>query len=191
METTLPQSVNGSTREGVPLLPALAEAPCSVNVRFRVHGYLDAGQATGRGFSPEEAAENLRRTIEATRAALAPPPAVPLPLANRTTRLALLLACGTEKALVRGDRALIERLAKAYLLVIDGKVEPASEEIPCLRYHVGSQQPDGPIYEVEGLTCTCYDSRHHAADETRYACKHSLGVLYCQRLTEQEDQGGA
>lgn len=57
----------------VPVAPVLPESPCSVNAVFELGGYGRL-QATGRGFTPQQAAENLRDTIEATRAALLPPP---------------------------------------------------------------------------------------------------------------------
>ena len=181
MHTTIAHGLQ-EHKEAAPL----AEAPCSVNIRFKVRGFLDAAQATGRGHTPDEAAENLRRTIEATRAALAGPPA----LAGRTTRLALLLDSGTEKALACGDRKLVERLVNAYLLVLDGKVaDKTGKGSPLPRYQVHSQQePAHTIYEVCEYGCTCRDSKNHAADEIRYACKHVLSVLYYQRLLEQEEE---
>ena len=114
---------NGHSKSAIiPPSPTLPEAACSVNLFFEVDGYGKA-QATGRGRSASEAAANLKVTIEATRAALAPaPPAKPT--------LGCLLEKGLRTAQERGDPKLAERLMKAALIVLaDGFERDENGEI--------------------------------------------------------------
>ncbi len=155
----------------------LPEAACSVNLRFRVEGYNDPAQATGRGATPEEAARNLKATIDATRAALAAQPA-------RHERLAQLFACGVSKALGREDFGLVERLTKAVVLVETGKVEPGER---AGMMAVWSLTNPGTYYEVDetphGYSCTCPDFRRHVDKEaSRYYCKHALARMMVDKL---------
>ena len=182
----LTQAVNNHQMpSAVPQGPALLpEASCSVNLFFEVPGYGKA-QATGRGRTGAEAVDNLRQTIAHTLSAFAPHPP---PLASRTQRLSLLLACGLEKALAKDDGKLAERLTKAALLVLAGHVEEVViDGQPMGVYRVRSQaEPANTVYDVQGRVCECQDSRRHAEDTTPYHCKHSLASLLVHRLSEQE-----
>jgi hypothetical protein len=160
-------------------LPQLPEAACSVNIRFRVEGYGDA-QATGRGTSPAEAAQNLRQTIDATRLALAPegPPVPP----TRAEQVAHLLSHGLTKALIQGDTGLVERLAKAAALVLGNAVEPTDS--PAVMAVRSAHEPSTWYEVANGMVCTCKDwEKHHRAGDGRYRCKHVLCVLMSARMT--------
>jgi hypothetical protein len=188
MPTTLPLSADIPWTASVPapsttpqVAPALPEAACSVNLFFEVAAGYGKAQATGRGANAQEAAANLKATIEATRAILAPPP-----LASRTERLAALLACGTQKALASGNTARLDRLARAYLLVVKGMVGAVTvNDVPTGAYEVQSQTTPGKRYFVESQSCECQDARKHA-DDPSFFCMHSLAALYVTRLDAQE-----
>lgn len=169
---------NGHTAPSViPAGPALLpEASCSVNLRFAVGPYGQMAQATGRGMTAAEAARNLRETMEATRAELAPPPPP-----TREARLAQLLACGLTRAVAKGDGGLVERLAKAAALVLSGAVEP-TERAQALA--VRSQRDMNVWYTVEGLACSCPDWGKRRGDETPYHCKHRLAVWLWRQLLD-------
>jgi hypothetical protein len=154
-----------------------------MNLLVEVPGYANRCQVTGRGTSGVEAARNLKDGVDALTAAFAP--VAPLP--SRTARLAALLACGTAKALAAGDDARIDRLARAYVIVMRGMVEEITMDgVGQGRYEVRSQSaPDSGRYEVCGQRCACQDARRHAEDKGWY-CKHSIAALYVTRLNEQE-----
>ena len=185
-----PQAVNGQhpTAAGIPHGPALLpEAPCTMNgfVKIGRHETRDH-QCTGRGTTPEEAAANFFGCIEALEAgyaARATRTAAPPPLASRTQRLGLLLACGLEKAVGKGDWKLVERLGKAAALVLAGRVVQTEESI----YQVRSQaEPETTAYTVAGRDCTCQDARKHETDETAYWCKHTCAAVLFHKLAAQE-----
>lgn len=183
----IPTMHNGQTPvmpHGTALLP---EAACSINGRFFITGYSDSFQVTGRGASPQEAARNLKGTMDATREALAP-----TPLAPREERLALLVARGTQKALAARDYPRLERLTKAYILVVRGFVEEVIfDDKPQGIWKVHSQQdPIHTTYSVQGRTCDCPDARRHAED-THYFCKHSTAVCLLRTVEKQEQEHGA
>lgn len=163
----------------VPVAPTLAEAPCSVNMFFEVEG-VGKAQATGRGFTPAEAAANLIGTIESVRTALLPPP-IPA-LKTRTEQLATLLACWLGKAVERADFGLCERLGKGATLVLAGMVEGNNREgLVAVR----SQANPMAWYEVEANTCTCKDYEVHARKGApEHACKHRIAAAIWQRLTD-------
>ena len=166
----------------LPIVPAHTEAPCSVNGYFKVEGYADRFQATGRGATASEAARNLQATIAETRLALeAPAPAPPVP--SREERLAALLACGLKKATAQANWGLIERLSKAAALVLSGAVMPGEREGLLT---VASSTQVSTWYEVEhGKTCSCPDfARKSRTTEGQYRCKHLLASLLYARLEE-------
>ncbi len=175
-QTTMPQ--------GTATVP---EALCSMNgfVKIGRHETRDH-QCTGRGTSPEEAAANFfgcLDALEAGYAARAARQAPPVPLASRTQRLSLLVACGVEKALAVQDTDRVQRLLKATALVLAGCVN----QEPDGTYAVRSQiEPEKTVYRVAGRACSCQDARQHAED-THALCKHVLAVFFCRRLSEQED----
>lgn len=156
----------------------LPEASHSVNIFFEVPGYGKA-QATGRGRTAQDAAANLKSTIDATRAALAPAPDEP-PVRSRTQRLAALLACGLDKAVQRGDLGLAERLTKAATLVLSDAVQPGERaDLVTVR----SQAEPATWYDVQGTQCTCPDGTRHAKAGEKYCCKHVLAALLWTRLS--------
>lgn len=159
----------------------LPEASHSVNVFFDVPGYGKA-QATGRGRTAQEAAQNLRATIDATREALAPHPQEP-PVRSRMQRLAMVLACGLDKAVRRGDRGLTDRLTRAAMLVLSDAVQPGNREGLLT---VRSMQAPETWYEVEGMQCTCPDWSKHAKAGEKYSCKHVLAAMLYTRLAEPQ-----
>lgn len=153
----------------------LPEAPCSVNMKFAVGVTGECAQATGRGATAQEAATNLKATVDATRAAFAPP--APL---SREEQVGRLLACGLSKAVAKGDTQLCERLMKGALLVLAGAVEPGNRGgVMAVR----SQRDSATWYEVEGRTCSCPDARRHQQDEARYCCKHVCAALFVTKIT--------
>ena len=150
-----------------PVVPQMPEATHSVNGYFFIQGHRERYQATGRGWSAQEAAQNLADTIAATREALAPP--VPEPK-TREAQVAELLTCWLGKAAARGDFGLVERLSKAAALVLAGMVELGNR--PGM-LAVRSSKDAGTWYDVEGRTCTCQDYTCHARKgEPEHACKH-------------------
>lgn len=193
MATTAPlpsisNSISAPVR--IPQAPATSpEALCSMN------GYIKIGkhetrshQVTGRGSTPAEAAANFFGGIDALEAGYAarearatvPPPAPVLP--SRGERLASLLACGTAKALAASDDDRLERLVKAYLLVVKNLVEEVQiDGIPQGAYRVHSQTVPGTTYVVQGRICSCQDHKRHAED-TGWFCKHALAALFVTRL---------
>ena len=184
----VPQPVNGHSAPVSipPPAPVSTDALCSMNgfVKIGRHETRDH-QCTGRGATPEEAAANYFGcvdTLEAGYAARAMRQAPPVPLASRTQRLSLLLACGLEKAVGKHDWKLVERLMKAAALVLAGRVVPLDDG----GYQVRSQtEPETTMYEVHGRVCTCPDSRKHEGDELGYRCKHVVSCLFVLRLDEQ------
>ena len=187
---TIPCTTNGykPLTSHEPLQPAhvrLPEAACSVNGYFHIQGYSDRFQATGRGFTPDEAVKNLAETMQKTRAILAPPP-----LATREERLARLYTSGIVRALALKDSGLVQRITKAFLLYTSGALQPTDSPVV---YTVHSQTGEDTIYEVTGnrhtgYVCVCQDWTRHQ-EEKGYACKHSLVVMFEHRLREQEDKG--
>lgn len=197
MATTAPlpsisNSINASRL--IPQAPATSpEALCSMN------GYIKIGkhetrshQVTGRGSTPAEAAANFFGGIDALEAGYAarearakgPSPAPVLP--SRSQRLASLLACGMAKALAAGDDDRLERLLKAYLLVLKNMVEEIQiDKIGQGVYRVRSQTDPAKIYLVQGRICNCVDHKRHA-QETGWYCKHVLAALFVTRLDLQE-----
>lgn len=157
--------------------PMLPEAPCSVNGFFEVEGYGRL-QATGRGITPQDAAQNLADTMAATREALAPPAAEPK---TREAQVAELLACWLGKAVARKDFGLVERLSKGAALVLAGMVELGNR--PGVLAVRSASSPE-TWYEVEGRTCTCQDYACHVRKgEPEYACKHITAAAMWQRLS--------
>lgn len=157
----------------------LAEAPCSVNLRFKVPGSYELAQATGRGLTPGEAVQNLTEIMQATLAALTPQPATPPVPPSRTDQLGALLARGMERATQAADWGLVERLAKAAALVLSGAVEPTDS--PAV-WAVRSQAHPDTWYEVSGKVCTCPDSQRAVRQGTGGLCKHTLAVCLTLRL---------
>lgn len=155
----------------VPAAPVLPEAPASVNGFFEVAG-MGRFQATGRGCDGAEAAANLVATIEATRAALLPPPIAPPK--SRTEQLGTLLACWLGKAVAIGDLGLAERLSKAAVLVLANHV--------ALGTAPGAVQVQSMT--IEGTACDCPDSRKHREVLASYLCKHALATSLWRRLTD-------
>ena len=185
MNGTIPQStpsVNGHSA------PVSIDALCSMNgfVKVGRHETRDH-QCTGRGATPEEAAANFfgcMDALEAGYAARAARTAAPPPLASRTQRLSLLLACGIEKALAKQDGKMIERLMKAAALVLAGRVVQLDDGT----YQVRSlTEPETTAYIVAGSTCTCQDAKKHEGE--RYYCKHATAVAMVARLDAQEYVG--
>lgn len=192
MHTTLPQSfpgVNGhSIPTAIPQGPArLPEAPCSMNGFVKI-GKADtrSHQVTGRGATPAEAAANYFGCLDALEAGYAARAARQAPLASRTQRLSLLLACGLEKAQANDDTQRVERLLKAASLVLADCVSQAPDGC----YDVRSQtEPSKTVYRVAARACTCLDAMRHAerhAEESSFWCKHSLAVLFAVKLLLQE-----
>ncbi len=188
----IPQAVNGQLPTA-PMIPRshgiLPESQCSINgfVKIGRHETRDH-QVTGRGQTPEEAAANFFgcvEVLEAGYAARAARAAAPPPLASRTQRLGLLLACGMEKAV--GNTPRIERLLKAAALVLAGCVSQESDGT----YAVRSQtDPETTVYHVAGRACSCQDAAHHADDST-FWCKHTLGALLTIKLALQGQEHAA
>ena len=185
---TLPQppaSVNGHLLSP-PYNAPVPEALCSMN------GYVKIGlaetrnhQVTGRGNTPEEAAANYFGGVEALEAgyaARAARNATPAPLASRTQRLSLLLACGVEKAIGKGDWKLVERLMKAVVLVLAERVVQTGDGTCQVR---SQTEPETTVYRVQGRACACQDASQHHTDVS-YWCKHSLSSLMEMKLKEQE-----
>jgi len=156
------------------------EMLCSVNLRFKVDGYPDYAQATGRGETPEQATANLTATIAATTAALAPQPATPR---TPVQIIAGLVTCGMEKAVSRGDMGRVERLAKAAALVLGGRIETTEHDEV---YRVHSLTSDQHYLVVaNALTCTCPDARRQSTDEKPWLCKHVIAALMAQRIAKE------
>lgn len=175
-------TVNGHTTpailpQGPPTLP---EAPCSMTARILVKAVsCEPILITGRGQTGPEAAHNLLESVTALQTQANAPP----PLASRTQRLSLLLACGLEKAVAKGDWKLVERLTKAAALVLAARVVQHGAGA----YQVRSQtEPESTVYEIHGQACTCQDSRKPAEDTPPHRCKHVLSVLFYMRLLDQE-----
>lgn len=149
----------------------LPETPCSVNVRFSLKGYCDSAQATGRGWTPAEAASNLKATIDATRAALEAPT---LPT------LGSLLEKGLACAVTRNDPKLAQRLMKAAWYVQQGAVtcDPDGPQ-----WHVqGSQETPYIVYTTPSLrSCSCPDWEKRGR-ETGTLCCHLLSTVMFQKI---------
>ena len=161
--------------EGPAVLP---EAPCSITLRVPMPGYADHALITGRGQTGAEAAAQWQAARDGLRAVLAP---VPLP--TKEDRLDQLLAYGLRHAVTKEDYGLVERLSKAYILVLRGLVEPtAVVDI----YAVRSSTSIETWYEVSSGMCTCQDYVKRHTPEKAYRCKHLLAVLMHIRLNEQE-----
>jgi hypothetical protein len=148
-------------------------------------GYADQALVTGRGATGAEAAAQWQASRDALLAVLAPPPA-PIP-PTREEVLSRLLTCGTLKAVKRGDFALVQRLTKAFVLVVKGMIECTEREGA---YAVRSERDMNLWYTVEGMTCSCPDSQRHRGDEHTHCCKHVLCKLMYERA-EQEAAPGA
>lgn len=155
----------------------LPEAPCSMTAKVLVKGIsCEPILVTGRGLTGAEAAYTLREAV----AALQTPP-----LASRTQRLSVPLACGLEKAVGKGDWKLVERLTKAAALVLAGRVVQMDDGM----YQVRSQvEPETTAYMVTGHTCTCQDARKHEAEDAPYYCKHSCAAVLFDKLALQEQE---
>ena len=168
--TQTPSPHNGIAMRPEACIP-LAEAPCSVNLKFAIGACGQMVQATGRGLTGAEAAKNLRETIEATKHALAPP-APP----TREECLQQLYAKGLACAKSRNDFALAQRLGKAMALVTFGLVEP--DHSPGT-YVVRSEGTPDTWYavDVQGH-CSCPDAAYHP----KRPCKHVLALTMWQRL---------
>lgn len=158
------------------------EAACSVNGYFKLDGYPERFQATGRGLTPAEAAANLRGTIEATRAALAPVPNEP-PVRSKPTRLSILLACWLEKAWDHGEDAMGDRIIKAAHLIRNGAVYVGNREGLMT---VRSQRNPETWYDVENGQCTCKDWTAHVQAGKKAHCKHTFAVQMYLRLAEPQ-----
>ena len=183
----------------IPQSPATfsPEALCSMNGFIKIGRHeTRSHQVTGRGATPAEAAANFFGCQDALEAGYAarearatvPPPAPALP--SRDERLASLLACGTAKALAASDDDRLERLVKAYLLVVKSLVEEVQiDGIPQGAYRVHSQTVPGTTYVVQGRICFCQDHKRHAED-TGWFCKHALAALFVTRLDTQEQGAG-
>lgn len=184
----LPQAVN---THSIPLPSMIAhpttDALCSMNgfVKIGRHETRDH-QCTGRGATPDEAAANYfgcLDALEAGYAARAARQAVPAPLASRTQRLSLLLACGLEKATQAEDWKLVERLIKAAALVLAGRVVQSATS----GHQVRSQtEPETTVYEVAGRRCTCQDAKKHEGETPAHLCKHALAACFTVRLATEE-----
>lgn len=177
-----PPAVNGHTDPlPLPQFPQLPEAACSMTARVLVKAVsCESILITGRGVNGPEAARNLLESCAALKAQADAPP----PLASRTQRLSLLLACGLEKAQAQGNTPRIERLLKACALVLAGCVLLADSENAEVRSQTEAMTT---VYQVRGQMCTCQDAARHAEEPTHW-CKHSLSVLLVRKLDEQERQ---
>ena len=186
----IPQPVNGHSVS----TPATPHAPVSTDALCSMNGFVKIGrhetrdhQCTGRGATPEEAAANFfgcMDALEAGYAARSARQATPAPLASRTQRLSLLLACGLEKAQTQGNTGRIERLLKATALVLAGCVSQETEGA----YAVRSQTaPATTAYRVTGRSCSCRDAAQHT-DDSSFWCKHSLASLLTVKLSLQEQE---
>ena len=173
--TTLPESTEAVKSQ-------LTEASHSVNLFFEVEGYGKA-QATGRGFTAHDAAQNLADTITATRALLAPPAPVEPPMLTNEQRLAQMLVCGIQRAWAMGDEGLEARMIKAAKLVRAEAVQLGNREG---LYAVRSLHAPETWYEVEAQRCTCPDYAKHFEDASKYRCKHVLAVMMYERLSEPQ-----
>lgn len=170
--------------------PQSPEATHSVNLFFKVEGYERDAQATGRGATAPEAAQNLLDVITETRRLLAPPvpnepmpvPAEP-PVLSFYQRLSRMVACGLEKAWARGDEALEERLIKAERLVRACALEATDLEGA---FAVRSLSNPETWYNVDGKGCSCPDHKRHVEDTVKYHCKHSLAMLMFIKLNEPQ-----
>lgn len=175
MQTTVADHAPVCNHDRQMMQPA---ALCSVNLRFPVPGYGDA-QATGRGATPQEAARNLRATMDATREALAPEPEP-----TREEKLAQLLSKCVLKATQRGDFEAVTRLAKAYALAAKGYVDDPtnragewcvrSERDPQLWYTINTTE--------HGMLCSCPDAGYNP----ERPCKHQLAVHFHSRIAQQD-----
>lgn len=154
----------------------LPEAPFSTNAYYvtpcgRKH------QITARGTTAQEMTTNYFAAVDTLKAAYAQ-------RAGRaqidTGKLLALVACGMEKAAKQEDFGRAQRLVKAAALVQAGAVAKADEG-----YTVTSQSdPSKGYWVAPDYACTCEDSRRGTIGEgQRYYCKHSLAVLFVQRLT--------
>ena len=165
-----------------PVPALLPDVPCSVNGFFEVEGYGRL-QATGRGWTPEEAAENLIGTMDAVRQRLAPVEP------SSVEKVGTTLACWLTKAINREDWGLVERLSKGAAIVLAGHCEPGNTPQSIA---VKSQSAtETTWYEVElhkgTSVCSCKDYEHslrklvEAGHEASYACKHICAAALWQR----------
>lgn len=152
----------------------LPDAPCSVNLFFKLDGYPREAQATGRGWTPAEAADNLAATIEQVRARLAPPPAPTL-----AERIGKELSRALEK--VGHDREKWLRCSDAALMVIRGAVYAEAGG-----YVVWDNGEAVPYHLAQCGPCTCNDAQAHAG-KTPYYCTHQMALwfaLKCDGLAD-------
>ena len=155
----------------------LPEVPCSVNAFFEVAGMK--AQATGRGWTPSEAATNLRDTIAETKAVLAPP-AAPESLAKRLSHYA---ACAMQKAIEEGDHDRVGQIGEAVALVTRGSVwqHPENETL-CM---VWDHEAVDPMYvTIEGF-CGCAQGK--------WNCAHAMAVWFakrCDALSDRSESSG-
>lgn len=156
-------------------LPDLPESPCSVNTFIDVDGY-GRTQVTGRGWSAEEAAANLKETICATRKALAPEPPT----------VGALLECALRKALAKGDEKLAARATSAAMLVLAGKVLPHTAVVD--HYSVQGSQPEPSVVNLHdpdapgGHSCTCKDWTMRNEPGVSHCCKHLAAVILYRKV---------
>ena len=180
---TIPQPTYGCNGHVAPVIPqgpaTLPEAPCSITLRVPMPGYADQALITGRGQSGAEAAAQWQSARDGLLAVLAPPPTP-----SREERLSQLLACGLRRATTQEDYSLVERLTKAYILVLRGLVEPTAVAGV---YAVRSNTSVETWYEVSHTTCTCQDYVKRHTPEKSYRCKHIWSLLMYTRLDEREE----
>lgn len=161
----------------IPQGPAqLPEAPVSLNCFVDLPG-VGRTQVTARGASGLEAAQNLKGSVGALQDVFTPP-APP----TREARLTSLLACGTLRAIQRGDMGLVERLVKGFTLAVKGLVELT--DVPHT-LAVRSQTKSDTWYNAEDNGyCSCPDWAKHQA-EPHYRCKHGVAGLFYRRVEEE------
>ena len=175
-------SCNGHTAPAViPQGPAhLPEAALSLNGYVHVPGLPERVQVTVRSTSVDEpvhtVAQRFRHSMQAVVEAFAPPPTP-----SREERLSQLLACGTLKAVQKGDMSLVERLTKAFVLAAKGLVEPT--DLPDT-LAVRSQTSTDTWYTVNDAgACSCPDWGKHR-EEAHYRCKHIIASLFYRRTAQ-------
>lgn len=140
-------------------LPELPEAPCSVNCFFEL-GTMKA-QATGRGRTPQEAAKNLRDTIDETQKVLGNQLTFSAKLGKYIGRL-------VTEASEQGNWHLIERIGLAASLVTHGSVfaHPEDDAMYVVWDHEEIEQEF--VHQTAG--CECDGLRG-------WQCEHGLAVI--------------
>lgn len=143
-------------------LPQLPEAPCSVNCFFEVNGMK--AQATGRGRTPKEAADNLRDTIKETMAAFSDTLSFP-------KRIAQCVARWIKNAAEQEAWEDIARIGVAASLVVRGHVfdHPDADDMYVVWGHDDVDQYF--VHKVTGCGC---------GEPGGWNCEHGKAVLLAQ-----------